>query len=408
MRHALPLLLAGLVACATPAVPPARPAPQPLAASEPPVLLVESAPVETVLNHADIPDAKDVWPALIGRATRTLDFAEFYASNEKGSSLETVVQALEKAAARGVHVRFLAEEKFYKTYPDTLERLAKVPGIEVRRYPSAKLLGDGILHAKYFVIDGREVYLGSQNFDWRSLEHIQELGADIQQPEIARALLDVYETDWALAGGGDTKARVHTEGLHFPVEVSQDGETLKLWPVASPKGLLPDESLWDLPKLIALVDGAKKSVRVQLLTYRAQARDGSPWTELEDALKRAAARGVDVRLLVSHWATREKSLAGLKALAQAAPGVHIRIDTIPPWSGGDIPFARVVHAKYLAVDGERCWIGTSNWERDYFYNSRNVGLIVDGPRFTQRLERFFEDGWNGPYASPVEQAKPSK
>lgn len=408
-RLFLSLMTVGLAACAA-RQPVTQPAASPVSGSEPlySVQLVETAPVETVLNHPDIPDAKDVWPALIAGATKSLDFAEFYASNAPGSSLERVVQAVEAAAARGVRVRFLAEEKFYKTYPETLDRLASRPGIQVRRYPGGKLSagGDGILHAKYFLVDGgREAYLGSQNFDWRSLEHIQELGVALRQPDIARALADVFETDWALAGGSEPGFRVKSGEYHFPVTVEQGGEALRLTPVFSPKGRLPDESLWALPRLVREIDAAKRTVRVQVLTYRADHK-GERFGDLEDALKRAAARGVQVKLLVSHWATREKSLAALKALA-ATPGIQIHVETIPRWSRGEIPFARVIHAKYMAVDGERAWVGTSNWEKDYFFESRNVGLIIEGARFTERLERFFDDGWGGPYTVPVEQVTPA-
>jgi hypothetical protein len=49
-------------------------------------------------------------------------------------------------------------------------------------------------------------------------------------------------------------------------------------------------------------------------------------------------------------------------------------------------------------------VGTSNWEEDYFTDCRNVGLILEGPRLTERLERFFDDGWGGPYTAPLERA----
>src|SRR5690348_14293033 len=105
----LALLLFAALACA-----PRQPALVPATASNAaPVQLVESSPVETNLDHADIPNAKDVWLAMIAGASGSLDFAEFYASNEPGSSLEAVIQAIEAAADRGVNVRFLAEDKFY-------------------------------------------------------------------------------------------------------------------------------------------------------------------------------------------------------------------------------------------------------------------------------------------------------
>ena len=165
-----------------------------------PLELVESEPIETSLDRPDLRDAWQVWPQMIAGAQAIIDVAEFYASNDPGSRLEPVVQALLDAAARGVRVRFLADAGFYKTYPETLDRLA-TGGVTVRKFDARRIMG-GVLHAKYFVVDGREAYLGSQNFDWRSLTHIEELGVRFRSPEAVRALRDVFDTDWALASGG--------------------------------------------------------------------------------------------------------------------------------------------------------------------------------------------------------------
>src|SRR5512145_2354626 len=77
------------------------------ASDTPPLQLVESFPVETTLDNPDLPEAHTVWLEMIRGARRSLDFAQFYASNEPDSRLETIVRAIEKAAARGVRVRFL-------------------------------------------------------------------------------------------------------------------------------------------------------------------------------------------------------------------------------------------------------------------------------------------------------------
>jgi len=393
-RFLLPLVLS--LACAAPA--PAVRTAEPARAGPADLELVESSPVETTLDHPDIPDAWQVWPEMVNGATRTLDVAQFYVSNAPGSRLEPVIQAIEAAADRGVKVRVLAEEKFYKQYPETLERLAKRPGIEVRRLNTAASMG-GVLHAKYFLVDGREAFLGSQNFDWRALEHIQELGLRIRVPEVVRALADVFARDWALAVGDTAPAPSTSVTGPFPARYA--GDTVRVTPALSPQGYLPDPGTWDLPKLVALIDGAKRSVRVQLLTYRAKGRDGSTFPELEDALKRAVARGVKVELLLADWGKRKGTIEGLQEL-QAPPGLTVKLVTIPQWSGGFIPFARVVHAKYMVVDGERAWLGTSNWERDYFTKSRNVGLVVEGEAFARQLERFFADTWTSPYAAEVD------
>jgi phosphatidylserine/phosphatidylglycerophosphate/cardiolipin synthase-like enzyme len=361
--------------------------------------LVESAPVETTLDHPDLRDAYVVWPEMIDRAQKTLDFAEFYASDDPGdkqSRLETVTRAVERAAARGVKVRFLAEKVFQKTYPELLARLDAKDGIEVRIYDFGAIAG-GVLHAKYFLVDGREVYVGSQNFDWRSLQHIQELGARVIEPGVARAFLDVFETDWALAGGGDKRNRTRTEGYLFPAAVGDAQVT----PVFSPTGWLPDPTLWDLPRLVEMIDRATRTVRVQLLTYKTTARDGSYFDTLDAALRRAASRGVQVQLLLADWSKRKGTIEGLQRL-QVTPGIDVRMSTIPPFSGGFVPFARVGHAKYMVVDGRRAWIGTGNWEGDYFTQSRNAGLVIDSPKYGERLDRYFADAWGSAYAYDVD------
>jgi len=361
--------------------------------------LVESVPVETTLDHPDLRDAYVVWPEMIDRAQKTLDFAEFYASDDpanKQSRLETVTQAVERAAARGVKVRFLVEKVFQKTYPELLARLGSKPGIEVRIYDFAAIAG-GVLHAKYFLVDGRELYVGSQNFDWRSLQHIQELGARVIEPSVARAYADVFETDWALAGGGDKRNRTRTGSYLFPATIGDAQVT----PVFSPTGWLPDPTLWDLPRLVEMIDRATRTVRVQLLTYKTTSRDGSYFDALDAALRRAASRGVQVQLLLADWSKRKGTIEGLQSL-QAMAGIDVRMSTIPPFSGGFVPFARVGHAKYMVVDGRRAWIGTGNWEGDYFTQSRNTGLVIDSPKFGERLDLYFADAWGSTYAYEVD------
>jgi phosphatidylserine/phosphatidylglycerophosphate/cardiolipin synthase-like enzyme len=165
--------------------------------------------------------------------------------------------------------------------------------------------------------------------------------------------------------------------------------------VASPKGWLPDEASWDLPRIVALLDAATQSIQVQVLKYKTQDRSGNRFTELDDALRRAGARGVKVRMLVSEWALKDISLQDL------APVAEIRVIKVPAWSGGTIPFARVAHAKYLVVDDHAAWIGTSNWEGDYFTKSRNIGVILHDGAVPARLAKFFEENWTSTYTIPL-------
>lgn len=396
-----------------------------------PFRLVESWPVETTLDHPDIPDAARVWIELIRGARRTLDIAEFYASDDPagGGQLKHVIAEIKAAARRGVAVRFLCEEKMHQTYPQIPDDFGRLPGIQVRRLDTAAT-GGGVMHAKYFIVDGRVAYIGSQNFDWRSLEHIQELGAVIDNPPFAEALGYLYEFDWEMAGrippgtrgAGQaaalvdslTKRRIWAMPIPelFPpplagavparaptiVLATAAGDSVRLRPAFSPTGRLAGaEGAWDEPQIVSLIDGARDSVEVQLLTYRPVSREGGYWETIENALRRAAVRGVKVRLLLSDWCKRKPTIDYLKSLS-LFPGIETRLMVIPPWSGGFVPFARVCHAKYLLVDGSRFWIGTGNWERDYFHAGRNVGFTGAGRSVGAQLAEFFRSGWNSRYA----------
>lgn len=367
------------------------------------VELVESVPVETSLDNPDIRNTHDVWLEMIRGAARTLDLEQFYISNKNGEPLEDIIRAIEQAAERGVLVRIIADMRFSKTYPETLERLSRQKGIAVRIIDYGKLAG-GVQHAKYFIVDQQEVFLGSQNFDWRALKHIHELGLRIRHRELARFYQDIFELDWRLAQHNDrTLLRNYLVPQRYPVPytVVEHSDTVRLIPTASPIGFIPDSSLWDEPQIVRLIDGAEREVSLQFLGYDTRARDGSEYRVLDDALRRAAARGVQVRLLVSDW---EKGTPAEKALRELTKvqNIEVRFMVIPEWSGGYISFARVQHCKFIVADGAEFWLGTSNAEKSYFHNSRNVGIVIRSAHLARVVATVFKKSWDSEYAERVD------
>ncbi len=86
----------------------------------------------------------------------------------------------------------------------------------------------------------------------------------------------------------------------------------------------------------------------------------------------------------------------------AVPGIDIRFSNIPEWSGGFIPYARVEHPKYMIADDNVCWIGTSNWTRGGFFQSRNVSLFFYGKGIAAEAGAFFDGSWNSKYIEKVD------
>ncbi len=362
------------------------------------VELVESIPMETTLDNPDVRNTAEVWLEVIRGAKRTLDIEQFYVANVPGSSLDTVIAEIRAAARRGVHVRLLVEKSFYRKYPETVDAIGKLDHCSARVIDFHAVAG-GVQHAKFFVVDGRDVFVGSQNFDWRALDHIHELGVLVRDSSSARDFLAVFDADWAVAGGEDAHTHRGLRAGAGSVSIANDDDAT-MRPVFSPLSTLGDSLSWDMAAILDLIDGADSTVQIQVLSYSPV--DGKEYDgELEHALRCAAVRGVRVRLIVSDWSIGHKRIGYLKSLS-LFPNIDVRISSIPDASTGFVAFARVEHCKYLVVDGTRAWVGTSNWSRDYFHASRNAGFVFDGGRIPTLLDRIFRRAWNSPYVSRLD------
>lgn len=375
--------------------------PPPASSDQGSLRLVESFPMETTLDASDLPETAQVWVEMIAGAKREILLSHFYACTAEESSLNGVIEALEGAAGRGVAVRFLLAERFRETYPELPAQLDAQDGIEVR-FVDYKEIAGGVMHAKFMVVDGERAFLGSPNFDFRAMEHIQELGVDIEDGAVAQGLRKVFSMDWVAAAG---------DALSFPAALptaftgtvdlaasQADGVEpgTKVTLCASPQSQLPPGVEWDLPLLVGLIDSAKKTVRAQVLTYDATGYDRQYFATLETALRSAAARGVRVQLLVADWCKRGSCVDGLQSLA-SLKNVEVSFAVVPVWSQGFVPFSRVVHAKFCVADERAAWVGTSNWEGSYFTTSRNVGVILEGQAAAARLARWFDRTWASDY-----------
>jgi phosphatidylserine/phosphatidylglycerophosphate/cardiolipin synthase-like enzyme len=356
--------------------------------------LVQSIPAETDLADPALPFAKDVWLDMLRGAKASVDAAEFYVTSRPRSALEPVLAELEQAGARGVKVRFLLSSKMLDQDPASVARLRRIPGAEVRSFDLAGV-SRGILHAKYFVVDGREAFLGSQNFDWRALEHIHELGVRSSEPVIVSRLARLFAIDWAFAEGRTLP--------HLPAVPPMSARS-QVELVASPPFLTPKDIRPSIEALVDLIDQAKQTVRVQLLTYSPISGQDRFWPTLDNALRAAAVRGVKVRLLVSDWVLGGRALPHLKALA-LIPNLEVKVASIPEAKEGHIPFSRTVHSKYLVVDETHLALGTSNWEESYFTESRNIELVFRGSPLAAQAARIHDRLWTSRHAFALDPTK---
>ena len=359
------------------------------------VQLVQSVPAGTSLADPTLPSTQRVWIQMIRSATRSIDWAAFYVASAPGEALEPILRELASAAAKGVRVRFLIDKQMAKNDLQTLGFLERMPGAMVRLI-DFNLVASGNHHAKYFVVDGKEVFLGSQNFDWRSLSQIHELGVRIVHPHIAGQLAFLFEMDFALA-------RDRNDTLESNPPVMPRGPAKDMEVGVSPPQLTPDGIRPALPVLLDVIRSARYALSIQLLRYSAH-QGSEQWDSLQEELRQAAARGVRVQLLVSNWSTQSPEIQDLKELSRF-PNIEVRIATIPEVPGRFIPYARVVHSKYAVADDQILWLGTTNWERGMFMTSRNVDVVLRRSEQAKQANRVFLQLWNASYCAPIDPQK---
>jgi len=135
------------------------------------------------------PDGKDEIISLISSASSTLDL-EVYAF-----SYEVLADELIRAQERRVQVRVLLEPSLSGNNPNlaTAETL-RDGGVAVRWADPSRTN-----HAKFLIIDGRRVLVGSHNWSWHAMNSNREASLLVEDPATVREFEDVFEQDWNAA-----------------------------------------------------------------------------------------------------------------------------------------------------------------------------------------------------------------
>ncbi|MGC1550616.1 MAG: phospholipase D-like domain-containing protein, partial [Rhodanobacter sp.] len=358
-----------------------------------------------------VPRTQAVWLQMIRGAQQNIDIAAFYIADKPGSALSPVLDALMAKAHAGIKVRILVDQTFLKENQASIDQLHKEPSIDIRVLPVSTLTG-GVLHAKYMVVDNTSVFVGSQNWDWRALEQIHEIGARITNARFAQTFDAAFDFDWQLADNPNLPKAAERAMLApaFAPATAEDpillnagsSDPLIAFPAFSPPALMPRWVTAEQPALVQMIDASQHMLRIQVMTLSAIRQYGPKgwWAEVDTALRNAATRGVQVHIIVADWALNEPTQAYLKSLA-VMPNITIKFSRLPPSPQGFIPYARVEHAKYAVADDRSVYIGTGNWEWSYFNNTVDASVFVHGVGPAKTLTQIFEHDWNGPYVTTL-------
>ncbi|MCG6965010.1 MAG: cardiolipin synthase [Chromatiaceae bacterium] len=290
-----------------------------------------------------------------------------------GGRVADLIEALVRAARRGVQCRALADAMGSKAFlKDAQARRLRDAGVELTAALPTGLLRalfvrqDLRNHRKILVIDDRVAYTGSQNLvDPRFFK--QNVGVGEWVDAIARitgptaaALDSVFELDWSVEIGREYEQPRAIEHAARP----SAGSMIQVVP--SGQDLRP-QAIHQL--LLTAIYSARREL---VMTTPYFVPDDSMLT----ALLSAALRGVAVTLIVparnDSVLVRYASVAHFDDLMSA--GVNIAL-----FKGG------LLHTKSLAIDGEFSVFGSVNLDMRSLWLNFEISLFVYDAAFTQQL-----------------------
>jgi len=354
---------------------------RPLGATDRPV--VKGGP--GAVRAFTLPDAPGAPLAPIRNASARVYLAGYTLSSAR------VADALVAAQRRGAEVRVLLEGEPVggrtRTEATTLDRLSEA-GVEVRVVagPRARYRYH---HAKYAVADDRAVVLTE---NWKPAgtggRSSRGWGVTTNQSRVVAGLATTFRAD---AGWRDAVAwDDYREGRSFqrgePANGSYPSRFDATTVAVERTELLvtPDNAQ---NSLVAELDAADDTIDVIQPTV-------GGWEEpLMRALRRAAKRGVEVRLLLSSaWYVREENRKTVERFDDWADrtGAPLTAKVADP---GD-RYAKI-HAKGAVVDGDRVVLGSLNWNEQAATVNREVLVVLHGTAVADYFGRVFERDWKG-------------
>lgn len=271
-----------------------------------------------------------------------------------------VIEALARAAARGVKCRVLIDAAGSRPWTRRVTRRLRASGIAVAQalpvapWRRGSARADLRNHRKIAIIDGTTGYVGSQNIvDALAAKDVvnEELVARLAGPVVVE-LQSVFAVDWLLETN-----EVLSGPLYFRHLPGPGATTAQLMPSG------PDYAEAGLGQLtVALIHAARERVVITTPYF-------IPEAALLQALRTAVLRGVAVHLILPFVSdnrfVRLAQQSYYSELLEAGVRLHLYK-------------ARFLHAKHLSVDDEIALIGSSNVDVRSFVLNAEVTLVAYG------------------------------
>ncbi|CAN5820690.1 hypothetical protein BH24CHL3_BH24CHL3_03940 [soil metagenome] len=269
----------------------------------------------------------------IDSASCTVDVSIYILSDD------VTIEALGNAVDRGIRVRVMLEEHPFGGGGGQIEVRERLEllGIEVRWSASDIRFS----HAKYIVIDRQTALFMNQNLTASAFTSNREFGVTTTDRASVAQAQTVFDRDWD----------------HDPLD--------------DPDGPLIVSPTNSRARYLELIGGAERSIDF----YAEVIRD----VEIVDAIEDAAARGVQVRLIVD------------ASFDEVTQEFAIQLYN----SGAEIRLAETlyIHAKLMVIDGDLAIVGSQNFTSTSLDDNRELAIAIEDPTLLARCLVIFERDW---------------
>lgn len=382
--------------------------------------------------------------ALADLAERSLDMQ--YYTWDGDTTGRIVVDHVMKAADRGVRVRLLVDDPFYKASDSVKACLDAHPNVEIRLFNPLKNRRWSILdfifdfgrvnrrmHNKLMVADNAAAIVGGRNigdiyYGVNTIANYRDLDVLAVGPVI-RELSGVFDQYWnshstvpiaAIVGrahgtadldGILVRLRAAIAAADYPYPIDQDLDEL-----VAQSAELCDNLVWahgrivaDDPESIARgkeSDDVIEFIRGRIATLKEELLVESPYFVLppgaQATVKALHERNVRVRVLTNSLASNDMLPAHSgyaktrrRLLENGMELYELRPDTDafrPGWSllSGRSPAA--LHTKAMAFDGEAVFIGSFNLDPRSAVINTEAGLYIESPELAKKLTAYMATG----------------
>lgn len=273
-------------------------------------------------------------------------------------------------------------------------------------------------HAKYAVIDGKRILIGSENYSPTGNPVAGKLGNRgwetlLIDTAMTRSFLTIFTAD-SDTSYGDIEELMRfqreesffsfpmhkLENFNLPKEAGDESEdpNIPTLDASMATRILSPES--SLSELLTMMDAehTTRQLDIELMTFSPKWGNTGEESPLFTAVVAAARRGVSVRVLLNDErvfnqsdakSKNKQTVTLLNKIAKSG-----KLDLVAKIADIKAMGVDYIHNKGVLIDGKYTLVSSINWNSNSVENNREAAVLIDSPEVNGFYSTLFENDWS--------------